>query len=88
MEFSVVKNPSQATGLNIPCREGLRERHFPPGNSVCLRKTFKCQKVQELRLVRNESVSYLGECEESVKLSAHVHFSPHGVIEQTQEVAT
>lgn len=67
MEFSV-KNPSQATRLNFLCREGLREMHSPLRNNVCLRKTFKCQKVQVLRLVRNESVSYLGECGESVKL--------------------
>lgn len=87
MEFSV-KNPSQATGLNFLCRGGLREKHSPLRNNVCLRKTFKCRKVQELRLVRNESVSYLGECEESVKLWARVHFSPHDMIEQTQEVAT
>lgn len=48
--------------------DGLGEKRSPLHNNVCLKKTFKCQKVQEIRLVRNEPVSHLGEMRESVKL--------------------
>lgn len=71
-----------------PHSEGLREKHSPLENNVCLKKTFKCQKVQEIRLVRDESVSYLGECERNQSNSELVFIFPHDVIEQNQEVAT
>lgn len=56
--------------------------------NVCLKKTFKCQKVQEIRLVRNESLSFLGECERNQSNSELIFIFLHDVIEQNQEVAT
>lgn len=41
-----------------------------------------------MRLVRNESVSYLGECERNQSNPELVFIFPHGMIEQNQEVAT
>lgn len=56
--------------------------------NVCLKKTFKCQKVQAIRLVRNESLSYLGECERNQSNSELMFIFLHDGTEQNQEVAT
>lgn len=65
--------------IRLSDTEGLREKRSPPQNNVCLKKTFKCQKVQEIRLVRNEPVSYLGECERNQSNSELMLIFPHDV---------
>lgn len=73
-------------------RERQKEERSPLSplgkKNVCLKKTFKCQKVQAIRLVRNESLSYLGECERNQSNSELMFIFLHDGTEQNQEVAT